>query len=94
MVDARDMHSVEGKVDRGHRLGPRRRARDRAAPRRGAARGWWSRSGSPSSSTRRWPSSPALGVDVLGVRTNIMERDEIDAMVAATVDRFGRSTAS
>lgn len=31
-----------------------------------------------------------LGVDVLGVRTNIMERDEIDAMVAATVERFGR----
>jgi NAD(P)-dependent dehydrogenase (short-subunit alcohol dehydrogenase family) len=32
----------------------------------------------------------ALGVDALGVRCNIMERDEIDAMVAATVDRFGR----
>ena len=32
----------------------------------------------------------ALGVDVLGVATNIMERDEIDAMVAATVERFGR----
>jgi NAD(P)-dependent dehydrogenase (short-subunit alcohol dehydrogenase family) len=31
-----------------------------------------------------------LGVDVLGVRTNIMERAEIDAMVTATVDRFGR----
>lgn len=31
-----------------------------------------------------------LGVDVLGVRTNIMERDEIDAMVAATIERFGR----
>ncbi len=30
------------------------------------------------------------GVDVLGVRTNIMERDEIDAMVAATIERFGR----
>ena len=27
---------------------------------------------------------------MLGVSTNIMERDEIDAMVAATVDRFGR----
>lgn len=32
----------------------------------------------------------ALGVEVLGVRCNIMERAEIDAMVAATVDRFGR----
>lgn len=31
-----------------------------------------------------------LGVDVLGVRCNIMERDEIDAMVAAAVERFGR----
>ena len=31
-----------------------------------------------------------LGVDVLGVRTNIMERGEIDAMVDATVERFGR----
>jgi NAD(P)-dependent dehydrogenase (short-subunit alcohol dehydrogenase family) len=34
-----------------------------------------------------------LGVDVLGVRTNIMERAEIDAMVAATVERFGRVDA-
>jgi NAD(P)-dependent dehydrogenase (short-subunit alcohol dehydrogenase family) len=32
----------------------------------------------------------ALGATVLGVRCNVMERDEIDAMVAATVDRFGR----
>ncbi len=31
-----------------------------------------------------------LGVEALGVRCNIMERDEIEAMVAATVDRFGR----
>lgn len=31
-----------------------------------------------------------LGVDVLGVCCNIMERTEIDAMVAATVERFGR----
>ena len=31
-----------------------------------------------------------LGVETLGVPTNIMERDEIDAMVAATIDRFGR----
>lgn len=32
----------------------------------------------------------ALGVDVLGVRTDIMSRKEIDAMVAATIGRFGR----
>ena len=31
-----------------------------------------------------------LGVDVLGVRTDIMVREEIDAMVAATIERFGR----
>ncbi len=34
-----------------------------------------------------------LGVDVLGVATNIMERGEIDAMVAATIERFGRVDA-
>jgi NAD(P)-dependent dehydrogenase (short-subunit alcohol dehydrogenase family) len=32
----------------------------------------------------------ARGIDVLGVRCNVMERGEIDAMVAATVERFGR----
>ena len=31
-----------------------------------------------------------LGVETLGVQCNIMERTEIDAMVAATVERFGR----
>ena len=31
-----------------------------------------------------------LGVDVLDVRTDIMVRDDIDAMVAATIERFGR----
>ena len=31
-----------------------------------------------------------LGVDVLGVRTDIMVRDDIDAMAAATIERFGR----
>ena len=31
-----------------------------------------------------------LGIETLGVATNIMERDEVDAMVAATVERFGR----
>ena len=33
-----------------------------------------------------------LGAEALGVVTNIMERDQIDAMVAATVERFGRYT--
>lgn len=32
----------------------------------------------------------ALGVETLGVRTNIMEQTEIEAMVSATVQRFGR----
>ncbi len=32
----------------------------------------------------------ALGVDVLGVRADVMVRDEIGAMVAATIERFGR----
>ena len=31
-----------------------------------------------------------LGVDVLSTQTDIMRRDDIDAMVAATVSRFGR----
>ena len=30
------------------------------------------------------------GVTTLGVACNVMEREEIDAMVAATIDRFGR----
>jgi NAD(P)-dependent dehydrogenase (short-subunit alcohol dehydrogenase family) len=32
----------------------------------------------------------ALGVEALAVTTDIMQRDQLDAMVAATVDRFGR----
>ncbi len=32
----------------------------------------------------------ALGGSVLGVQCNVMERTEIDAMVGATVERFGR----
>ncbi len=32
----------------------------------------------------------ALGVTTLGLQCNVMERGEIEAMVAATVDRFGR----
>src|SRR5262249_52335765 len=35
----------------------------------------------------------ALGAPVLGVPCNVMEQSEIDAMVAATVDRFGRVDA-
>ena len=31
-----------------------------------------------------------LGVETLGVATNVMEHDQINAMVAATVERFGR----
>lgn len=31
-----------------------------------------------------------LGVDVLGLRTDIMVRDEIDAMVASSIEHFGR----
>ncbi len=32
----------------------------------------------------------ALGAQVLGVQCNVMERAEIEAMVTATIDRFGR----
>jgi NAD(P)-dependent dehydrogenase (short-subunit alcohol dehydrogenase family) len=32
----------------------------------------------------------ALGVETLGIRTNVMERAEIDTMVIAALDRFGR----
>ena len=53
--------------DHRHRLGPRRRPRHRAAPRARAARGSWSRSGSPSCSTRRVGELTGLGVDNLGV---------------------------
>ncbi len=34
-----------------------------------------------------------LGAQCLGTVTNIMERDQIDAMVAATIDRFGKVDA-
>jgi NAD(P)-dependent dehydrogenase (short-subunit alcohol dehydrogenase family) len=89
MVDAREMHSVEGKVivvtgsGRGVGLG--------IAKHLGA--------GGARVVVAEW--NPELldgavgelrdrGVEVLGVRTNIMERAEIDAMVAATLERFGR----
>ena len=89
MVDARDMHSVDGKVivvtgsGRGVGLGI---AKHLGA---GGARvvvAEWNRELLDAAVD----GLTGLGVEVLGVRTNIMERDEIDAMVAATVDRFGR----
>jgi NAD(P)-dependent dehydrogenase (short-subunit alcohol dehydrogenase family) len=89
MVDACDMHSVEGKVivvtgsGRGVGLG--------IAKHLGA--------GGARVVVAEWKQElldaavaelTGLGVEVLGVRTNIMERGEIDAMVTATVERFGR----
>ena len=89
MTDARDMHTVEGKVivvtgsGRGGGLGI---AKHLGA---GGARvvvAEWNRELLDAAVGEL----TGLGVDVLGVATNIMERAEIDAMVAATVDRFGR----
>ena len=89
MVDARDMHSVEGKVivvtgsGRGVGLG--------IAKHLGA--------GGAKVVVAEWKAEllaaavaelTGLGVEAFGVPTNIMERAEIDAMVTATVDRFGR----
>jgi NAD(P)-dependent dehydrogenase (short-subunit alcohol dehydrogenase family) len=89
MVDAREMHSVAGKVivvtgsGRGVGLGIARHLGAGGA--RVVVAEW-----KPDLLAAAAAELTALGVDVLGVRTNIMERDEIDAMVAATVDRFGR----
>jgi NAD(P)-dependent dehydrogenase (short-subunit alcohol dehydrogenase family) len=89
MVDARDMHTVEDRViivtgsGRGVGLGI---AKHLGA---GGARvvvAEWNRDLLDAAVGEL----TGLGVDVLGVATNIMERDEIDAMVTATVDRFGR----
>lgn len=89
MTDARDMHTVEGKVivvtgsGRGVGLGI---AKHLGA---GGARvvvAEWNRELLDAAVGEL----TGLGVDVLGVPTNIMERDQIDAMVAATVERFGR----
>ena len=55
-----------------------------------AARASSSRSGSPRSCSRRATSSTTLGVENLGVVCDIQQRADIDAMVAATVERFGR----
>ena len=46
--------------------------------------------GSRTSSKRPRPSWTALGVDHLGVVCDIQQKDQIDAMVANTVERFGR----
>src|SRR6476659_9737529 len=89
MGDALEMHSVAGKVivvtgsGRGVGLGIARHLG------RGGARvvvAEWK----PELLDAAVAELAGLGVDVLGVRTNIMEQSEIDAMVAATVERFGR----
>jgi NAD(P)-dependent dehydrogenase (short-subunit alcohol dehydrogenase family) len=92
MTDARAMHTVEDKVvvvtgsGRGVGLGIARHLG------RGGARvvvAEWK----PELLDAAVAELTDLGVDVLGVRTNIMEQAEIDAMVAATVERFGRVDA-
>src|SRR3954452_17587106 len=89
MSDARAMHSVEDKVivvtgsGRGVGLGMAKHIG------RGGARvvvAEWK----PELLDAAVSELTDLGVDVLGVRTNIMEQAEIDAMVTATVERFGR----
>ena len=89
MGDAREMHSVAGKVivvtgsGRGVGLGIAKHLGAGGA--RVVVAEW-----KPELLDAAVAELTDLGVDVLGVRTNIMERDEIDAMVAATVERFGR----
>jgi NAD(P)-dependent dehydrogenase (short-subunit alcohol dehydrogenase family) len=89
MVDAREMHTVDGKVivvtgsGRGVGLGIAKHLGAGGA--RIVVAEW-----KPELLDAAVAELTGLGVDVLGVRTNIMVRDEIDAMVAATVDRFGR----
>jgi len=89
MGDAREMHSVAGKVivvtgsGRGVGLGIAKHLGAGGA--RVVVAEW-----KPELLDAAVAELDELGVDVLGVRTNIMERDEIDAMVAATVERFGR----
>jgi NAD(P)-dependent dehydrogenase (short-subunit alcohol dehydrogenase family) len=89
MVDARDMHSVDGRVivvtgsGRGVGLGIARHLGAGGA--RVVVAEW-----KPDLLDAAVAELTDLGVEVLGVRTNVMERSEIDAMVAATVDRFGR----
>jgi NAD(P)-dependent dehydrogenase (short-subunit alcohol dehydrogenase family) len=89
MVDARDMHSVEGRVivvtgsGRGVGLGIAKHLGAGGA--RVVVAEW-----KPELLDAAVGELTGLGVDVLGVRTNIMERGEIDAMVVATIERFGR----
>ena len=89
MGDAREMHSVAGKVivvtgsGRGVGLGIAKHLGAGGA--RVVVAEW-----KPDLLDAAVAELSDLGVDVLGVRTNIMERDEIDAMVTATVERFGR----
>lgn len=89
MTDAQDMHSVAGKAiivtgaGRGVGLGIATHLA------RGSARvvvAEWK----PDLLAGAVAALEATGAEVLGVQTNIMERAEIDAMVAATVARFGR----
>jgi len=89
MGDAREMHSVAGKVivvtgsGRGVGLGIAKHLGAGGA--RVVVAEW-----KPELLDAAVAELTDRGVDVLGVRTNIMERDEIDAMVTATVERFGR----
>src|SRR3954453_7531658 len=89
MTDARAMHTVEDKVivvtgsGRGVGLGMARHLG------RGGAKvvvAEWK----PDLLDAAVAELTGLGVDVLGVQTDIMERDQIEAMVTATVERFGR----
>ena len=86
----RAMHSVDGQGDRRHRLGPRRRLGHRAAPRPGrrARRGRGVEARPARRRGRRARRASASTCSACA--SNIMERAEIDAMVAATVERFGR----
>ncbi len=89
MVDAREMHSVDGRVivvtgsGRGVGLGIAKHLGAGGA--RIVVAEW-----KPDLLDAAVSELTERGVDVLGVRTNIMERAEIDAMVGATLDRFGR----
>jgi NAD(P)-dependent dehydrogenase (short-subunit alcohol dehydrogenase family) len=92
MADARDMHTVDGKVivvtgsGRGVGLGIAKHLG------RGGARvvlAEWKQD----LLDRALAALGDLGVVALGVRTNIMEQAEIDAMVEATIERFGRVDA-
>ncbi|MGZ4714098.1 MAG: SDR family NAD(P)-dependent oxidoreductase [Acidimicrobiia bacterium] len=89
MTDAQAMHTVDGKViivtgsGRGVGLGIATHLG------RGGARivvAEWK----PDLMEQAVATLDALGVEALGVRTDIMQRDQIESMVATTVERFGR----